>query len=327
MRSLPCIDRGGLVRVLLVAYAADCLLLSGTDMPTPSLGNVLISALTRMGWLVVFWLPYYLFWHRTERSPAVAVVAWVPLCWLLIYRDILRFHSLVGYTSTANLSATAVTVVLAVLCLSAAFYGMEAVTRTAGVVAVVGSVLIALLVVMLIPSMQVNCLSPWSEVRVADVWREIPGAASGAVMGALYPYVRDHRRRTYPLPVIAVGVVTTVVGVTVALVLGEFASMVPYPFYTAVSAVRIGGIGRVDLLTITTWISFCFVRITLFAVVLCDAVCRVCGDRARIPTLAAVAVTVLCGVWLPPLSWSAWIAIYVVAVALGPLPLVWRKRV
>ncbi len=326
--------------LLVAGRLSHCLLLPADSLHALTVPDLLAVTVLNAAILLLLMLPTAVILRKRTRPllngrASIAVYGIVLL--FVLYLDILQFTDFARQTVRSDLSVTLMTVALVVTGLTAALYGIQALGRTALIASVTGIVLLLLFCVLLIPQMRAVYIPPavfsgWPTV-VRQTLKELPRTAEIVAVGALYPYVNGRPMRAYGWFVGATAVLTFLVCTVTSAVLGDYAGMTAYPFYSAVSAATVGVAGSPELPIIALWLSTFFVRMALFGWLWLEQAGRLFGGRARLPAagvaaVVLIAVTVLvqremfAGQWLTVTVLYAAALIWVSLV----LPLV-RRRV
>lgn len=266
--------------LLTAGRLSSCLLLTGEEWRTRGLWDVLPALLLNAVVLAAVWWPSHLAFRRGAiPDKTVWRVGYGLLALFLLYVELLQFCAFAEATVTADFSVILLTAVLAVIGLLAAVYGLEAVARSATVIAVIGLAILVLFTVLLWPHVRALHFPVMSISKtgvLSGALRELPRTAEVAVLGVLYPHVKGKAGQAYAWFVGVTTVLTAVVCIVTSGVLGDAAYTVAYPFYTAVTA----ELPYTELLAITVWLGTFFVRTALFGTVYTEQVRRLCGERA-----------------------------------------------
>lgn len=282
--------------LLLAGRLSNCLLLPADSLHALTLPDLIAVTALNAGFLLVLITPTLLVLRRRQaslidcalhRSPnAGRVVAggYLLISLFVLYLDILQFRDFAEETVTADFSVTLLTASLIVVGFAAALYGIQAIGRTAAVVAVTGVVLLLLFGILLLPNSETVHFPPavfggWPTVLRQTV-KELPRTAEIVAVGALYPYVNGKVGRAFTAFIGLTAVLTLFVCIVTTGVLGDFAGMTAYPFYTAVTAASAGVIERLDIFVVALWLGTFFVRVALFGTVYLDQARRLFGDKA-----------------------------------------------
>lgn len=300
------------VTLLICSRLSQCLLLPSDGLCSLT-WRARLAACTLSGvFIALLALPaVYLLRHRSLTDAAYAHsrtagrlvgAAVTALCLWVLTLDVAH---LLAFADTAVQHSIAVPVLVPALVAVAfisAGYGLSALRRMAAPVAVTAVILLAVLGLCLLPQSRSWYLPTVSGGSVAAVfrqaWAELPRTAEilTVVLLPQRPARSPHcTARAYAVFAALTAGLITGVTLTALGALGDFAALTAYPYHTAVAAARIGVLERPDILITGVWLGTSFVRIALFAAVLCRQLCRRLGRRAArgAAALSAAAVCVL----------------------------------
>ncbi|MBR5540707.1 MAG: GerAB/ArcD/ProY family transporter [Clostridia bacterium] len=291
-----------LLWLLLAGRLSSCLLLPADSLHALTVPDLIaVTALNALV-LLLLALPTLLVLRRgdgnlADRGGRLVVVGYLLVSLFVLYLDILQFRDFAGETTKADFSVTLLTASLIVVGFAASLYGLEALGRTAAVVAVIGMALLLVFGALLIPRTEsINfppaVFSGWPTVLSQTV-KELPRTAEIVAVGALYPYVNGKVGRSFVGFVGLTAALTLFVCIVTTGVLGDFAGLTAYPFYTAVTAASAGVIERLDIFVVALWLGTFFVRVALFGVICLDHARRLFGDRSRLPVAGVGAVLLM----------------------------------
>ena len=302
------ISGGQLVALLLASRLSNCLLLTPDSLAGMTLTDSLFSTLLSGLLLFLLFLPTLLALRRFRnrglidlaylhgRGTGRAVcVAYLMLCLFILCLDIVQFYDFAEKSMRADFSVTALTIAIVGVAFIAAFYGIQALGRTALLVAAFSAVCLLVFSAALAPEMRAVHFPPTVGSGFATILRravmELPRTAEVVAIGMLYPYIGGSRAGAAAGFSGLTVLFTALVSVTAMGVLGDFSAQVAYPYYAAVTAVQLGAFQRMDIFVTAVWLSTFFVRLTLFCTLFLTVFGRLFGRRARVP--AAVVFTVL----------------------------------
>lgn len=205
---------------------------------------------------------------KTQWSVRLINGGFLLLYALILLLDMVQFTDFAEKTVKAEFSVVGLTLLVLISSLFASFYGIQALSRTATTVAAFCGGALLFFAVMLIPQMQTIYFQPATisspMVLFRQALRELPRTAEVAAIGVLYPRVSGKVEKGCYWFVIAHTLFSVLTCVTATGVLGDFASLNAYPYYAAVSAVRVGLLPRMDLVITALWVGTLFVRFSLF---------------------------------------------------------------
>ena len=326
------ISGGQLVALLLASRLSNCLLLTPNSLDGVTLTDSVLATLLSGILLFLLFLPTLLALRRFRGRGLIDVaylhgrpmgrvvcIAYVLLCLFILCLDIVQFYDFAEKSMKAGFSVTALTVAIVAVAFAAAFYGIQALGRTALLVAAFSAVCLIVFSTALVPEMRLLHFSPTVGSGFPAILRravaELPRTAEVVAIGMLYPYIGGSRTGVAAVFSGLTVLFTALVSVTAMGVLGDFSSQVTYPYYTAVTAVQLGVFQRMDILIITVWLSTFFVRMTLFCTLFLSVCSRVLGRRSRVPaaviaTLLLAGFTLLVSGGMPVGGWPWVTAVY-----------------
>ncbi len=285
--------------LLFAGRISSCLLLPSESLHALSVPDLLAVTALNAAVLLLVWLPTRWAYRQGKLSLGKPVrVGYGLLALFVIYLDLLQFGSFAQRTVKAEFSVELLTAALAVVGLLGAVYGLEAIGRAATVIAAVGLVTLLVFVAILLPQMHRICFPPATFSGVSNIAlhtvRELPRTAEVAVLAVLYPSVTGKVGRAYGWFVGLTAALTLLICLVTTGVLGNYAGIVAYPFYTAVTAAS----PYVELAVAVLWLGTVFVRVTLFGTVYLEQIRRLFGERACWPAVGGGAVALTGAVWL-----------------------------
>ena len=291
-----------LVWLLLAGRLSNCLLLPADSLHALTVPDLVAVTALNAALLLLLIVPTLAVLRKKggtlgDNAGRIVTGAYLPVSLFVLYLDLLQFRDFAEQTVKADFSVTLLTVALIIAGLSAALYGLEAIGRSAAVVAVTGITLLLLFGVLLLPETSLLNFPPavfsGLPTVLGQTVKELPRTAEIVAVGALYPYVNGKVGKAFSAFVGLTAVLTLFVCIVTTGVLGDFAGLTAYPFYTAVTAAGLGAVERLDMLVVALWLGTFFVRIALFGTVYLDHARRLFGDKARLPAAGAAAVTLI----------------------------------
>ncbi len=322
--------------LLLAGRLSSCLLLPSDSLHALTVPDLIAVTALNALFLLLLILPTVLVRRGTLSGRAVSI-GYLLVSLFILYLDMLQFRDFAEETVTADFSVTLLTVSLIVVGFAAALYGVQALGRTATVVAVGGIALLLLFGALLVPRIEAVNFPPavfggWRAV-LAQTVKELPRTAEIVAVGALYPTVGGKVGKTFFTFVGLNALLTLFVCIVTTGVLGDFAGLTAYPFYTAVTAAKAGVIERLDLLVVALWLGTFFVRVSLFGYIYLDHARRLFGEKSRLPSaalgaLALIALMVLTRTLGFSGQWQLVTYVYwgVLALFCIGLPLIYRRK-
>lgn len=303
MKTNGKISGGQLTALLLAGRLSGCLLFTSEFFEGFTPLDCLLS--TGLQGLLLFLLFVPTLWlgagtlrtaYRLSQPLGKTVAGvYLPVCLFVLGLDIVQFSDFASKVMRDGFSVPTLTVVFIAVGLMASFYGLEALARSATVVAVFSLICLAVFTVALIPRMNVLYFPPSQEDRwlwiVEKAVSDLPRTAEILAIGLLYPHVNQAPGKACGAFAGATALTTAVVGITAVAVLGDYSAMTVYPYYAAVSSAKWGILQRLDILVIAVWLGTFFVRFTLFCRLFLTVSCRLFGRKVLLPAcLAAFAV-------------------------------------
>jgi len=283
--------------LLLAGRLSNCLLLPSDSLHALTVPDlVAVTALNAL-FLLLLALPTVFLWRRGILTSRIVSSGYLLVSLFVLYLDMLQFRDFAEETVKADFSVTLLTAALIVVGFAAALYGVQALGRTAAVVAVTGIALLLLFGALLMPRMKAVNFPPavfggWRAVFAQTV-KELPRTAEIVAVGALYPSVRGRVGKPFAVFVGLNALLTLFVCIVTTGVLGDFAGLTAYPFYTAVTAARAGVLERLDLFVVALWLGTFFVRVSLFGSIYLGHARRLFGDKGRFLSAAVGALVLI----------------------------------
>ncbi len=283
--------------LLLAGRLSSCLLLPSDSLHALTVPDLVAVTVLNAVFLLLLILPTVLLWHRGMLTNRIVSSGYLLVSLFVLYLDMLQFRDFAEETVKADFSVTLLTAALIAVGFAAALYGVQALGRTAAVVAVAGIALLLLFGALLVPQIEAVNFPPavfggWRAV-LAQTVKELPRTAEIVAVGALYPAVNGKVGKTFFTFVGLNALLALFVCIVTTGVLGDFAGLTAYPFYTAVTAARAGVLERPDLLVVVLWLGTFFVRVSLFGSIYLDHARRLFGEKARLPSAAVGALALI----------------------------------
>lgn len=230
------------------------------------------------------------------KGGAVVAVLYSLYCLYIQSLDLMQFDHFAAAATSPELPRVILCIVLVAAAFVAAFYGLEAVARTASVIALLMIAAIVFLMISLIPDMKLLHFPPLLYDGVAPVvtgvLENLPRFLELGLMALLVPYVKGVGKGLSAGVLLSAAVVlvmqTTVVGV-----LGDYGEMVTYPYYTAATLAQSSLIQRLDVLVTAIWLAGIFVKMSLLAVIFLGCMRQAFGDKWKLLYVAVGGAVVL----------------------------------
>lgn len=291
------------VLLLLSARLSSDLLLPADSLHALSLPDVILVTVFNGFLLLILLLPtcrVLRFVPEKDLAECAKTQSrWINSGFLLLYAlvlvlDMVQFTDFAEKTVKAEFSVVGLTLLVLAASLLASFYGIQALSRTATVVAVFSAASLLFFAVMLLPQMDLLHFLPAtvSEPRVLlyQALRELPRTAEVAAIGVLYPRVNGKVGKGCYWFVICHTIFSVLTCVTATGVLGDFAALNAYPYYAAVSVGHLGLLPRMDLVITALWLGTFFIRFSLFFWLFIDRFRKLFDKKQKL--LPAVCISV-----------------------------------
>ena len=338
MNNQQQISVGQLVAILLTSRLAVAMTFAPTVHQLSHGTDFLLSILLQALLLALLLLPTWWFARRSEGIStldyAVAVmgkgggavaVFYGLACLYIQAADLIRFSRFAASTLSPGMSREMLCIVLMVTAGIAAFYGIQAIARSAAIIAVFVVATILLAALALLPRMELINFPPLlydgGSPVLAGALEELPRSMELAVLGLLIPYVKGSLIKGSLWWIGIFTAVALVIQATVVGVLGDFGAMELFPYYTVLTTVQVSVIQRLDIVATAIWVGALFLKMAFFGMLFTDCFQRVTGQKWRMLIAATGAViTLAAGLLLgdaAPLQAEQRIIWYASAVLLG----------
>ena len=297
MKNRSKISGGQLVWLLFTGRLSGGLLFTGDAFAGFSFTDCLWYCVCNALLLFVLFIPSLLVFRHNQGSVAMAHsfgkgigktvdTAYILLCVFVLALEMVQFADFARKSMKTTFSVPVLTVVFVTVCFLASLYGIQPLARCALVVGVFSLLCLLLFEGALFSEMRLLHFPPQQTGAVARIFwkavRDLPRSAEVTVWGLLYPYINGSSTKTAGVFSAVTAVLTAVVSMTAIAVLGDFAGMTFYPYYTAVTASELVFFERMELLVVAVWLGTFFVRFTLFCQLLNNTTVRLVGKKRRI---------------------------------------------
>lgn len=333
MTKVSQISPGQMIALLLTGRLAVSMSFAPTMHQVSNGTDFFLSALLHGVLIIVCILPVLWFGRKSDGTSTLdyAYVLWgkgggaavaggyALLCLLIESMDLLRFNQFVATTLSPELSRVVLCAALVAVGFGAAFYGIQAVGRTASIVFFAVIAAIVGIALALLPEMEWIHFPPllydgFSPV-LSGAFEELPRTLEITLLGLALPYVAGKNGMTKAGMFFAGGVVilSSLVQATAVGVLGDFSGMVLFPYYTAVTAAQVSILQRLDIIAAAVWLAALLVKTAFVSVLYLHCIGRMLGDKARLPAaivgggLVLTAGLFLGGFILQQERWYIWI--------------------
>ncbi|HIZ19730.1 MAG TPA: GerAB/ArcD/ProY family transporter [Firmicutes bacterium] len=298
-----------LMSLLLVSRVAVALTYTGGAAGVAHGTDRMASLLLEAGLLLLLFLPTLWYIHAAKgissleyayvqfgRGGAVVAVFYALYCLYIQSLDLIQFDHFASTAMSPDIPRVLLCIALVAAAFVAAFYGLEAVARTAAVIAFFMVLAIVFLGLSLIPDMKALNFPPLLYNGAAPVingaLENLPRFLELGVIALLVPYVKGVSRG-YSFGILAAAALVLVMQVTLVGVLGDYSEMVTYPYYTAVTIVHSSMLQRLDILVAALWMAGIFVKMSFLAVLFLGCLRQAFGDKLKVLYVAAGGIAVL----------------------------------
>lgn len=299
-----------LVAILLASRLATSLNFVPTLHQSSHGTDFILSALLQIPLLALAFIPVWLFSRRTHGASildysnillgkgGLVIAGLYGLVSLYIQMDsLLRFNHFVSIALSPDMPLTILCIVLVAAAFLAALHGLQAIARTATVIAatVVGATVF--ICIALIPEMKTANFPPLLYQGISPVIagaiEEFPRTLEIVSIALIFPYVKGSVVKSYFTWSVVLAAVVIVIQISVAGVLGDYADMVLFPYYMAVTAAQIGVLQRVDIIATAVWMSALLIKMAFFAMIFMSCMQRIFGEKRKLLYAIAGALLVL----------------------------------
>lgn len=230
------------------------------------------------------------------KGGAVVAVLYSLYCLYIQSLDLMQFDHFAAAATSPELSRPVLCIVLVMAAFIAAFYGLEAVARTASVIALLMIAAIVFLTVCLLPDMKRLHFPPLFYGGVTPILtgalESLPRFLELGLIALLVPYVKGVGKGLSAGVLFSTAVVL-VMQATLVGVLGDYNEMVTYPYYTAATLAQSSLIQRLDILVTAVWLAGIFVKMSLMAVIFLGCMRQAFGDKWKLLYVSAGGASVL----------------------------------
>lgn len=310
------ISAGQLMAILLASRLAATLTTIPTVHQTSHSTDFMLSSVLEMLMLAVLFLPVWWFSRHTHgastidysyillgKGGAVVALLYALVSLYVQTESLMRFNNFVSTALTPDMPLLILCIALVVAAFLAALHGLQSLARAATLIAIAVVGAIVFVCVALIPEMEGACFPPvlydgFSPV-LAGALEELPRSLEIVTIGMLLPYVKGSVVKGYAGWTLLFTAAIVIVQVSVAGVLGDYGGIVLYPYYTAVTAARIGVLERVDIIATTVWLAALFIKMAFFAMLYMSCMQRIFGrDKKLIYAIVGAVLILLPGMLL-----------------------------
>ena len=304
MKRSPFVSVWQLVLLFSAARLSNGLLLPADSLHALSLPELLLVILFEDMLLLLFLLPTC---HAFSRTPPklfgtrffkqATGFGLLLLYALVLLLDMTQFTDFAEKTVKAEFSVSGLTVLVLATAMFAAFHGIQALCRTATVVAVFAIGSVVLFALLLLPQMNTLHFPPATISEpsglISIALQELPRTAEVVAIGALYPHIKGDVTKGCHYFVVLNTVVSVLICVTVTGVLGDFSAFTAYPYYAALNVVHLGVLPRMDMVITALWLGTFFIRFSLFFWLFIDRFCHLFGTKRKLPAALCIGVIIV----------------------------------
>lgn len=272
--------------------------------------HVVSAAVTFLLTFLLFLPLYFLHKRRPELNIVdyayfrmgrlACVIAVVYLLYFLIVScyTLSLFDLFVGNVMSPQTSLFALSLAVLVTACYGAFKGLEALSRTSGIILIGVLASIVFLVCALIPQTDPSNYTPLfydgMEKTVNGVLLMISRTSGIAVLAMLLPFARGNVKKGFIVWNTAVFAVIVIMITLIVGALGEYLETQIFPIYAATSIAEIGMLKRLDALYLGVWTTGLFVKLALLLYLMSLCVQRVLGRKAgRISILVCAGIVLI----------------------------------
>lgn len=229
---------------------------------------------------------------------AAVAVLYAVYCLYIQILDLVQFENFASNSLSPQLPRVILSIALVSAAFIAAFYGLEAVARTAAIVVFFMVIAVVFLGLSLIPDMESINFPPLFYDGLGPVWKSVlenlPRFLELGVIGLLVPHVsKGGVGRGFSFGVLVSAAVVLLMQCTVVGVLGDYSEMVNFPYYTTVTLARSSILQRMDIIVTAVWVAGIFVKMALFSVLYLGCLRRAFGEKGKVVYVLAGGALVL----------------------------------
>ncbi|HIW73897.1 MAG TPA: spore germination protein [Firmicutes bacterium] len=287
-----------LMALLLVGRIAVALTYTGGAAGVAHGTDRMASLLLEAALLLLLFLPTLWYSHAAKglstleyayvqfgRGGAVVAVLYALYCLYIQCLDLVQFEHFATTAMSQDIPHVTLCIALVAAAFVAAFYGLEAVARTAAVIAGLMLAAIVFLGLSLVPDMEALNFPPLFYDGFTPVLNgaleNLPRFLELGVIALLTPYVKGVGKG-YSFGVLLSAAVVLVMQATLVGVLGDYGEMVTYPYYTAVTIAHSSMLQRLDILVAAVWMAGLFVKMAFLAVLFLGCLRQAFGDKLKV---------------------------------------------
>ena len=287
-----------LMTLLLVGRITVALTYSGGSANVAHGTDRMASLLLEAGLLLLLFLPTLWYARAAQgigsleyayvqfgKGGAVVAVLYALYCLYIQCLDLMQFDRFANTAMSPEVPRVLLCVALVAAVFVAAFYGLEAVARTASVIVFLMVAAIVFLAVSLIPDMKALNFPPLFYEGFTPVWtgalENLPRFLELGVIALLVPHVKGVGKG-YVWGIVTAAAVLLAMQITLVGVLGDYGEMVMYPYYTAVTIAHSSIVQRLDILVAAIWMAGLFVKMSFLSVLFLGCLRQAFGDKLKV---------------------------------------------
>lgn len=281
------ISSGQLFAVLLCSRMASILTFSPPKHQQTHGLDFVLSIIIQAGIMAVLIIPAWWFSKRTGEIGLASYcmhsfgrAGWIipafygMVCIYIQVIDLTRYSKFFSTSITADLTAPLLCAALMVSAAAAAFYGLQAIARSAAVIAAFVLISVVLISIALIPGIELINYPAFLYDGMKPVFEGVleilPRSFEAAVIVLLFPHIKGGAAKGYLWWCAAIAAVAAIVQLCSVGVLGDFAAMQMFPYYMAVTAAPGSILHRLDIVSAAIWIAALFLRTSFYAMIFVD---------------------------------------------------------
>ncbi len=207
--------------------------------------------------------------YRLHRWLGIGVsIGYALLFFILAYTPVARFSFFVTSAMQPNKNPWFFPVLIFGAVCFAAHKGLKAIVRTGAILSVIGVIAIVSIVVALIPRFDgLNIYTP-----IYDGWREVGNSMLLMLSNSLElsmflmlaPNVKGNLKKAYWGYALLTPLMLFLVLFTVVAVLGEYANLQLFPFYSVAGIAKLGELTNLSALEASVWIAGVFIKSSIY---------------------------------------------------------------
>ncbi len=207
-------------------------------------------------------------YHLHKRVGQVVSVGYGILFFVLAYTPVARFSFFATSAMQTEKSEWFFPVLIFIAVIFAAHKGLQAIVRTGAILSVVGIISIVAIMLALIPRMDwLNVYTPlydgWQEVG-ESILLMLSNSLELSMVLMLAPQIQGSLQKAYLGYAILTPIVLFLVLFTVVAVLGPYANLQLFPFYSVAGIARLGELNNLSAMEASVWIVGVFIKSAVY---------------------------------------------------------------